>query len=233
MKETTRVMCTPIKRDSLSQKIQNRIIEMIRNGQLMSDKKIPSEREFCESFQVSRTSVREALKGLISIGLLEKRTDGTYVRSSTEDIVREPLQMFIRANDISMKDISEAREGIECQIVRLAAERAELEDIAACRNLLERIENSASPQEALVNKAKFHMSLAHMTKNPLLISMFSVLYDVLNEFRISDACDQGEDHSAASHGEILEHIAAHDAVAAEQAMRQHLAHVRNKAYSFS
>lgn len=219
----------PVKKDSLSQKIQDRIIEMIRNGTFPNNTKLPSEREFCEKFQVSRTSVREALKGLISIGMLEKRGDGTYVHNNTEDIVKEPLQLLIKTNELSMENVFEARVAIECQIARIAAERAEKEDIILCHQQLELIDNSRTAKETIIHKAKFHMLLAQITRNPLLISMFAILYDVLHEFHSSQTADAANVNPV-GHGEILKYIELRDADAAARAMRLHLAYVETKNY---
>lgn len=225
---------SPIKRDSLSKKVQDRILIMIRDGILKRDEKIPCEREFCESFQVSRTSIREALKGLISAGILEKRMDGTYVRNSTGDVVREPIKMLIKTNDISMKDVSEARVAVECQIVRIAAQKATPEDIAGCKALLEEIDRSATPQEAVTEKAKFHLYLAQMTKNNLLVAMFSVLYDILHGFRApEDSSMEEQRNTNVSHAEILACIERGDADEAERIMRRHLMQVEQQQYRFS
>jgi len=222
----------PVKRDNLSQKIQLRILEMVKSGVFEPNTKLPSEREFCEKFQVSRTSVREALKGLISIGILEKRSDGTYVRNSTEDMVKEPLQMLIKTYDISMESIFEARMAIECQIARIAAERAENADILLCQHQLELIENSKTKEEMMQNKAKFHLLLAKMTKNPLLISMFSVLYDVIQEIRAAEGEEKTSDVNPVDHKEILKYIELRDADAAARAMRLHLSFVEMQPYRY-
>ncbi len=224
----------PIKRDSLAEKIQNRILDMIQDGSLTPDEKIPSEREFCEEFQVSRTSMREALKGLISMGILEKRSDGTYVREKTTDIVREPLQALIRVGRIPMEKVSEARIAFECQMVRVAAQKAEEQDIQECRKLLQEIESCANQKTKIEKKAAFHYRIAEMTKNDLMIAMFSVVYDMLHQFRISDG-GSGEEKTPGKvgHAEILECIARRDPDAAEQAMRLHLADVENRKYHFS
>ena len=198
---------SPIKRDSLSKKVQDRILIMIRDGILKRDEKIPCEREFCESFQVSRT---------------------------TGDVVREPIKMLIKTNDISMKDVSEARVAVECQIVRIAAQKATPEDIAGCKALLEEIDRSATPQEAVTEKAKFHLYLAQMTKNNLLVAMFSVLYDILHGFRApEDSSMEEQRNTNVSHAEILTCIERGDADEAERIMRRHLMQVEQQQYRFS
>lgn len=223
----------PIKKDSLSQKIQNRILNMVRDGVFEANEKLPSEREFCESFQVSRTSIREALKGLISMGVLEKRSDGTYVRENTNDIVREPIQALIQTRRIPMEKVSEARVAFECQMVRIAAEKAAEEDIETCRKMLEDTKNCKTAKDLLANKAAFHLLVAEMTKNELMIAMFSVLYDILNKFQIPmDEKEKESDLQTVSHEEILDCIARRDADAAEKAMRTHLNQVELRKYEF-
>lgn len=219
----------PIKKENLSKIIQDRILLLIREGAIVPNEKVPSERELCERFQVSRTSIREAMKGLISLGILEKRSDGTYVRENTSDIVREPIHALIKAQRLSMEKVTEARAAIECQMVRIAAEKAQKEDIKICRNILTEISKSTDIRLIITKKAEFHMQIAKTTKNDIMIAMYSVLYDIINTFRVPE----GEETIAidktprTTHEEILSCIERGDPDAAEIAMRKHLSGIYN------
>ena len=202
--------------------IQDRLLDMIGNGAIKPNEKLASERELCSLFEVSRTSVREALNGLISIGILEKRSDGTYVRDNNNDIVKEPLSALLKTKWLTLEAVTEARIAIECQMVRIAAKKAQKEDIIKCQKILREIQKSKDPSLVIELKAKFHMQIALMTKNDIIIAAFSVLYDVLNSFRLPNGEKEKATVPLATHEQILNCIVKGDEDGAENMMRKHL-----------
>ncbi|KJZ88583.1 transcriptional regulator, putative pyruvate dehydrogenase complex repressor [Clostridium sp. IBUN22A] len=87
-------MLNPVKNIKVYEAIIEQIKDSVKNGELKSGDKLPSERELAEKLQVSRTSVREALKALSMLGLIDsKHGDGNFIKSNVEDCLLEPLSV--------------------------------------------------------------------------------------------------------------------------------------------
>jgi len=80
---------TPLDRSTLSQQVRVQLEDRIRSGELAPGAHVPSERSLCEQFQVARTSIREAMQGLVTMGLVERRGNRSYVAERLPDLVVE------------------------------------------------------------------------------------------------------------------------------------------------
>ncbi|MGA0848303.1 MAG: FadR/GntR family transcriptional regulator, partial [Pontimonas sp.] len=76
----------PITRNTVSAQIREQLLRMITTGELSPGARVPSERELSEEFEVARTSVREAIQGLLSMGLIERRGNRTWVAEHLPDV---------------------------------------------------------------------------------------------------------------------------------------------------
>jgi GntR family transcriptional repressor for pyruvate dehydrogenase complex len=205
---------------NLSDEVAQQIQELVQEGVFKLGEKLPPERELCEKFQVSRTSVREALKGLISKGLLEKRSDGTYVREKFDNIFVEPLTLLITSKKLNIADIFEARSVLEIQNAGLAAKKATEEDIRRMEECIIKMENPKNTREAVLNYAtEFHQMIAKATHNPILEDIFKVMFHI---FVQDPRSIKNIKKSTAFHRDIYEKIKNRDAAGAEEAMRKHL-----------
>ena len=211
----------PVKKVNLSEGIFNRILELIKEGYFKSGEKIVSERELCEMFDASRTSVREAIKGLTSVGVIVKRRDGNYVCENLADIIIKPIDILLNSYDLDMSEVLEARLAIESQLVRIAAVKAtkeECDEMEACL-----VCDDDTPPEAIMRNAiAFHMLIAASTKNRILQEMYTVIYRIMHESRESGEGLRRVYQSRKQHMEILQNIRNRDADSAETAMRTHL-----------
>ena len=111
---------TPLDRSTLSQQVRYQLEERIRSGALAPGARMLSERVLTEQFQVARTSIREAMQGLVTMGLVERRGNRSYVAERLPDVVVEPdeRKAFVR-------DLFETRRVLELPIFELAALRAD------------------------------------------------------------------------------------------------------------
>lgn len=207
-----------------SQEVASHIKTLIRENTLKPGEKLPNEIELCGHFAVSRPTVREAIKTLVSQGIIEiRRGKGTYV-SQVPGIAEDPLGLdFLVRPDLRLVLI-EARLIIEPGVARLAAQKADGDDIA-------RIASSLAEMEEIVDQGKvdieselhFHRSIAEATRNPVMTRIIPVIMEsIIKTYK--DAPRTTEDHRLAlgEHGKIYEAIAARDPEASFRAMHEHL-----------
>jgi len=223
---------TPVKSRRLYEDIVEQIKQFITGGELKPGDKLLAEREMAERLQVSRVSVREAIKALEMLGFVDIRPgDGTFVRdTNTDDIIR-PLALFLAVERNSLLDMFEVRRIFETATAGLAAERANSEEVEQIRTLLAKMEESINLQDSEKGEefdTAFHYAVAEATHNSLLTKLFRT---VSEEFAkaISTARRQLFLDSADNaqkiidqHTRIYQAIKGQDAQAAAGAMLEHL-----------
>lgn len=166
-----------VKRESLSNQVSKELEKMIENGEYKLGERIPTEPDLMKMFQVSRNTIREAIKGLTLAGLLEtKQGNGTFVRSTN----RFEANMKQKYETVSIEDIREARNCIEVTIAHLAANRREKEDL----NLIEKFFNERKNLKVNVREntkadIEFHMAIAKSCHNLILIDLYQSISDYL------------------------------------------------------
>src|SRR3989475_9716028 len=114
----------PIKSTRIYEEIVRQVKQLIAEGRLKTGDRLPPERELAEKFVVSRTSVREALRALESLGFIEIRAgEGTFVREMSVDELVGPLALVLTSQREAIGELFEARRGLEPAIAALAAGR--------------------------------------------------------------------------------------------------------------
>jgi GntR family transcriptional repressor for pyruvate dehydrogenase complex len=218
-------MLKAIKRTRIHEEVVNQIHELIREGRFKAGDQLASERELAETFKVSRTSVREALRALETQGLIVTRSGmGTFVADLPTESLVAPLAKFLIEEKNALADIFEMRKLIEPQIAALAAERATEEEIERMRGILEKqreqIRQGATGVEA---DTEFHFAIGKATQNQALQRLASALMDLLSHSREESLQTPGRDEaSLTSHYGILKAIEEHDADRAREAMIEHI-----------
>ncbi len=209
-------------------RIHEEIVEQIRGelaeGRLKPGDQLPSERELSEQFQVSRASVREALRSLESTGMVRIKTgEGTYVSSGAEALLSPLVSVILQQKDVLL-DIFEARKIIEPEIAALAAKRASPEEIQQMEGIMEEQARQIAQGDTGVDAdTAFHSLLTQSTKNKIFLRLNDAIVDSLHETRERSLQIHGRPaRSLAGHREILEAIRAKDAARARQAMLEHL-----------
>src|SRR6059036_4083563 len=128
----------PIKSTRIYQEIVRQVKAMIAEGRLKSGDQLPPERDLAEKFVVSRTSVREALRALESLGLIEIRPgEGTFIREVSVEALIEPLALVMASQRGAIAELFEARRLLEPAIAALAAGRATPEELSEMERILE------------------------------------------------------------------------------------------------
>jgi GntR family transcriptional repressor for pyruvate dehydrogenase complex len=209
----------------LSDKVADALTESILSNRLAVGERLPSERALCEQFGVSRPVVREAVRSLIAKRLLADHPRRGHVVTRVEsESVSESLTLFVRGRRLDYAQISEIRSVLEVETAGLAAERASDEQIAALRVARDGIVPGLSADEAAVIDIEFHRTIAQATGNEFFVLFIDSLREVLLEVQRPTLSDPKIVKTVRSaHRKIFEAIAAHDADAAREAMRAHLA----------
>lgn len=173
---------------TLSQKIERKVEEAIREKKLIPGTKMPSEKDLCTQFAVSRTALREALRRLSARGLIDiKKGSGIYVTELKIEDAINSLHLFydLRFNSDLILQIIEVRRLFEPEIARLAARNCTESDIKTLqKNLSDLVKcnpDNTQSEVDLINR--FHMSLAKSTHNPIILISLEPVYSLLPRMR--------------------------------------------------
>lgn len=220
----------PLARETrLADHVAEHITGLVINGTLSRGSRVPPERVLAEQFRVSRPVIREAVRTLISRGLLESRGgSGTYVRGPDAAAAARSVSLLLRlhhgAAPIPYDMVHEVRRMLELEIARLAAERAEPENIAEMEREVERQRKARENEDEYVaSDVAFHAALAAATHNVLFSVLVDSIFDVMVEIRHFGYQVPGSFENALMHHErILGAVTAGAPNDAVRAMRNHL-----------
>ncbi len=215
----------PIKWTRIYEEIVRQIKGMIAEGRLKSGDQLPPERDLAEKFLVSRTSVREALRALESVGLIEIRPgEGTFVREVSVEALIEPLALVLLSQRALTEELFEARRLLEPAIAGLAARRATADEIQEMERILEaQAKEITSGNTGLAQDAAFHAAIGTAAHNRAITRIVHAVMDLLSQNREESIGTPGRPtRSHEDHRRILAAIRAGDAAAAERAMLDHV-----------
>ena len=178
------------KQTKVFQDVVEQIQEAIFDGRLKTGETLPAERELKSMFNVSRGTLREALRVLEQKGLIEIRLGvggGSVVKSIDTEQVRESIGLLIRSQNISLGHLAEFREDVEGIVAAHAAERHTADDIKLLRQLLAQAHkcvNQESPQRNAFIKLdkQIHMNMAVISGNPIYISVLHSIHDNIHRY---------------------------------------------------
>ena len=217
-----------IKRRRLYQDIVGQIQEFIRDGVLKPGDRLPPERDLAERLQVSRSSLREAMRALELQGLVVSRPgSGTFVSTESLDTLVSIIAASLTGARDFLNDVFEVRHLLEPQVAALAAERATEEDFQSIAEALGQQEQQIARGETGVEgDTAFHFAMARATQNWALVRVISTIANVLRVSRDRSLQTPGRpQRSLASHRHILEMIRRKDAGEARAAMEHHISEV--------
>ncbi|WP_055567507.1 FadR/GntR family transcriptional regulator [Streptomyces atriruber] len=221
----------------MARDIQERIKKLIIDSRLPSGASLPTEPELMERLGVSRNSVREALKALQAMGIVEIRHGfGTYVGPMSvapmiEGLAFRTVAGHYRGED-SLLQLLELREAVETGLIARLAGRVPDGDLAELDALVARMEAEAASAEGAVHAETdraFHATLYRCLGNTLLGEVLEAFWDAFHRVR-TDLVDVPQDPkiTCRQHREILEAVRSGDALRAEQAIREHFGNIRTR-----
>jgi GntR family transcriptional repressor for pyruvate dehydrogenase complex len=213
------------RRQTLSLTVQNELQKLLMQGAFLVGESLPSEQALSERYKVSRTTVRDAISGLVEKGFLERRHGkGVYVIDKSEFVVADSLRIFMMRGNYTVAEFMETREAIEEQIAYFAAQRATDEQIEKMRQLIHSmlLESENIEQYALYDLL-FHKELAKASQNRLLNAVITAIEPLLTQViqKVVLAGGQVEKDSH-YHENILNAVLSRDSNEAREKMRQHL-----------
>jgi GntR family transcriptional repressor for pyruvate dehydrogenase complex len=226
---TTETTFSPLqKQQTVAEAISAEILDLLRRKHLKPGDKLPPERELAEILGVSRPSLREALRALSIMKVVEVRQgDGTYVSALNPEELVEHLEFVFMLDDSTTLQLFEARKIVEPGNAALAAERINEEELAELRACLEKSEGSYDDPEAFLQAdIELHEIITRAARNPLL-ERFMASISALGRasrhktVRLSGVTQPTVEH----HRRIVIALEAHDPQAAGEAMLRHLDHI--------
>src|SRR5215467_8269900 len=219
-----------VRASRLYEQIVQQIEDSILKGALKPGDQLPAERELAQNFGVSRTAVREAVKALREKGLVEAFSGrGTFVTDGTSHAIRQSLDLMAKIGQPEgSTHLAEVRAILEPEIAALAAVRIQESELTTMREAVAVMDRAGQdPQAYIEADLDFHLALAEGAANPLILSLLDSIVGLLREqrlriFRVPGGPERGQLH----HKRILEAVEKKDPEKAREAMRAHLAQVR-------
>ena len=206
--------------EEVAQQIERLILKKLRPGD-----KLPSERELAEMLKVSRSSIRDAIRGLELRGLVEPRQGaGTIVRETAAEPLANPFANALKRRKEMVSELLDFRKMLEPPLAARAATHASADEISEMEEILQRQEAKQSQGEpAVAEDAEFHYSVALASGNSVVLKVLDIIMDLLRDTRERSLQVEGRPQkSLAGHRRILAAIKRHDAEGAKSAMRRHI-----------
>ena len=176
-------MLTPIKSEKVYKIIMKQIKDIVKSGELKRGDKLPSERELALRLNVSRTSVREAIKALETLGLVEsKHGGGNYIKNDFEDILLEPLSIAFMLLGSNNSEILELRKVIEPEVASMAAKNITENEIKELENIIEKLSKTTDSKICASLDKEFHYVIAKASKNHLLSTIVFSVSSLIEEY---------------------------------------------------
>lgn len=214
------------KKKSVSREIYDQILKKITSQVWKPGDKIPTEKTLMEIYGMSRISIREAIKQLVSLGLLETRQgSGTYVREYNTDMITVPITSLFCGKKFTKKDVLDILEvrRIEIMIVGLAAKNVNAEGVSELRRIHgEMVKGADDAAVHIKTDYEFHLQICKMTNNLILLQICKVMYEALQQAMLLISEVMGSSRAIYYHSRLLDTIEHGYVHEAEATMEDHL-----------
>lgn len=218
-----------VKVDKVSDKISDQIIKLIVDGKLKPGDRLPGERQLIEMLGVGRSSLREALNRLETLGYIEiHKRRGNFVRSIDATLQLSPLKSLIQRDVLQIVQLYEIRRDIEQASAYKAAENRTAQDLTRIRNCLDQFRGRTGNLQYPWNSDQaFHIAIAQAAHNFLRVHVITNIFEFSEEFlkpALEGASSYQENLTAivAQHESIYQAIHDQDADRARARMDEHL-----------
>lgn len=217
-------MLNPIKNVKVYEVIMEQIKDIVKRGELKNGDKLPSERELAEKLEVSRTSVREALKSLTMLGLIEsKHGEGNFIKSNFEDSLLEPLSIVFLLLGNKNEEILQLRKIIEPEVASIAAKNITEHELNELNVIMEEMNNSCDNEICATLDRKFHYKIAQASGNNLISTiMFSISSLIEKYIDSSHIHNFNKEIVELQHKAIYEAIKEHNSKKSFDLVKEHL-----------
>lgn len=175
-------MFVPVQNKRVYQYVVEQIQEMILDGRLSRGDCLPSERTMSEQFVVSRNSVREAIRTLEILGIVESRQGGgNFIAAGKTDCLFEPLSIMFKLNSGKFTDLLELRRSLEIEAASLAAQRITSENAGKLSALINELKQTDDEARCIELDKQFHLLIAEISGNPLLSGFLQAVSQIVEQ----------------------------------------------------
>jgi GntR family transcriptional repressor for pyruvate dehydrogenase complex len=223
------------------EQVEDQIRSAILSGVLRSGERLPSEAELSRQFDVSRSTVREALHALATQNLISKvpgAGGGSFVRSvdheSLGTVLSESMQSLLALGRIEFEEVSLVRQHLEVPAARLAAQHRTDEDLSQLRDIVKKQKSISVDDPAVPDlDAQFHTAIAKASGNRVLAAFVAALHEQTEPVRYLDLSPEVGTTTVRQHQAIVNAIAAGDQQVAEVAIVEHLTYLREHLIAYN
>jgi GntR family transcriptional repressor for pyruvate dehydrogenase complex len=220
-----------LEKTAVGKQVVGRVLELIRTGSLRAGDRLPPERELIEIFGISRPSVREGLRALSTLGVIESRHGGgAFVSNLDARTLLAPLDFYLSLTKANFRDAFDSRLVIEVEIVRRAASKANRSDVVILDGIITAHEAvQDDPIGFRILDTRFHEKLSEIAGNAVLQRIAYGLYNLGLDFQNFERRTRNDPgligRSTRDHADIASAIAAHDPEVAVRAMTKHIRNI--------
>jgi GntR family transcriptional repressor for pyruvate dehydrogenase complex len=212
------------RREPISNEVAQVLLTYLVRGDYKPGQRLPSERALAETLGVGRSVIREALKSLTLLGLIQVRPgDGTYLQDRGSDFLPASFEWGLLLGDRQIEGVIEARRELEVVLAGLAAERRTDTHVDELRHLLAGMKSAVDRTAFVEADVAFHLKIAEAARNPILQQMLSSTQSLLRAWVLRVVESQGDtEPSYREHTPVFAAIKEKDPEAAKAAIRTHL-----------
>jgi DNA-binding FadR family transcriptional regulator len=224
MDETSKLI-RPVSRATLPQEIVKALTDLIMKRVWKPGDLIPSEKELAIRFQVGRSTIREAVKSLVVLGVLEARAgEGSFVREPTSELLSGAFRWGLLLSEGNLDDFVDVRSLIEVECARRAAANRSLDLVAQLTATIDVMQDEPLDHGTFMESdTRFHLEIAHAARNPIFESVGSTIQSIVRIwYPKTYYIPETKGRTVAEHRAIVEAIALGDCDSAGNAMRAHI-----------
>jgi len=225
-------MFNSVKSNKISEHIVEQIRKAIFEGRLKPGDKLPPEKELMKNFNVSKVTLREAMRSLEVLGFLEIRkgvSGGAFVTEVDLKTARNSFINFLHFKNLSLNDLTEVRLLLESHIAEKAALTITEDDLKSLKKLIEECEYVLKhdiPIESRKNEIEFHRIIGSISGNPILMFILDFVENLLIDTK--EILQPGKDFSKKvlnAHKRIYKALLERDSIKAQEEMIKHVKEV--------
>jgi len=219
-----------VRKERRYEQVAEQIQKLIAEGSLNPGDRLPPERELATRFGVARSSIRDAVRTLEVMGILEPRQGaGTVVRDLSADSLVVPLATVLVRKRELVEELLDVRRILEPALAARAAKNATADEVMELEDILRRQREKMRRGEPTIEEdSEFHYAIGRAARNSVVLKVLDILMDLLRESRARSLQTQGRpERSYAGHQRVLRAIKRRDPDAAEKAVRKHLEEIES------
>jgi GntR family transcriptional regulator, transcriptional repressor for pyruvate dehydrogenase complex len=216
----------PVTRQTLGHQVATQLASMVTGGKWRPGDRLPPEVELCKILHIGRSTLREALKSLAFVGLVQMRHgEGTFVAAETDHLLDRILAKGLIRSEKTIADVCEARLVLESEVVALSAERITDPEIASLQMLIQQMGDHLEAEDSSFEDLdlEFHLQIAASSKNPVLQQVMNPIRDLVREWiKKSQQFPGLRVNAHQQHQAILDALMQRKPDRARKMMREHL-----------